>query len=67
MFTADKCFSEIHLFVCCYLQSDDIINSNFKNNTTLVCRDGNNGRWLVITDQFCQPKIKYNNNNILLE
>ena len=33
MFTADKRFSEIHLFVCCYCQSD-VINSDVKNNIT---------------------------------
>ena len=34
MSTADKCSSEIHLFVGCYCQSDVIINNDFKNNTT---------------------------------
>ena len=29
----DKCFSETDLFVCCYCQSDVIINSVVKNNT----------------------------------
>ena len=32
MFTADKRFSEIRLFVCCYCQSD--FNSDVKNNIT---------------------------------
>ena len=34
MLTTDKCFSAIHLFVCCYYrQSDVITNSDAKNNT----------------------------------